>query len=47
MLAELTGTADMERRSPSLEPLVAGAGLVDLQSGEAPWMRYVCGRKPA
>jgi ubiquinone/menaquinone biosynthesis C-methylase UbiE len=46
MIARLTGTADMERRSPRLEPLVAGAGLVDLQSGEAPWMRYVRGLKP-
>jgi hypothetical protein len=46
LLAALTGTAAMAHNAPPLEPLVASAGLGDLQSGEVPWMRYVRAIKP-
>ena len=42
LAASLTGHRDIESRVPSLEPLVAEAGFVQLGSGVAPpWLRYV------
>jgi ubiquinone/menaquinone biosynthesis C-methylase UbiE len=47
LIAELAGTARMERATPGLEELVVRAGCAELASGEVRWMRYVRAVKAA
>jgi ubiquinone/menaquinone biosynthesis C-methylase UbiE len=42
LLARVSGAAEMHRRVPALEPLVAGAGFAEVRCGDVPpWLRYV------
>ena len=42
VVAMLTGHAEMQRRVPPLEPLIAEAGFTEIRSGEAPpWLHFV------